>query len=113
MLAPKLRHRIGIDLLTETQDPITGAITENWTPFATDEPAEILPISSGEILRADAGQSTARYRFIVRQAAVVGVSGKMRITHEGMTFNIIGEPIPDPTLRRWVTFTAEAGLRDG
>lgn len=113
MLAPKLRHRITIERLVETQDPDTGAISEAWMTFASDVPADVMPISSGEILRAAAGQSTARYRFVVRQPTVVGMSGKMRITHDGMTFNIIGEPIPDPTLRHWVTLTAEAGLRNG
>lgn len=113
MLAPKLRHRITIERLVETQDPTTGAVSETWVTFASDVPAEVKPISSGEILRADAGQSTARYRFVVRQPSVAGMSGKMRIAHESLYFNIIGEPIPDPSLRYWVTLTAEAGLRDG
>ena len=111
MLAPKLRHRITIERMVETQDPNTGAITEAWTVFEGDVPADVLPMSSGEVLKAGAAQSTARYRFVIRY--LPGLVGKMRVVHEGLYFNIIGEPIPDATLRRHMTLVAEAGLRDG
>lgn len=111
MLAPKLRHRINIEQLIEVQDPNTGAITEAWTTFQADVPADVMPMSSGEVLKADAAQSTARYRFVIRY--LPGLVGKMRIVHDGLYFNIIGEPIPDPSLRRWVTLTSEVGLRNG
>lgn len=108
MLAHKLRHRIRIEQLVETQDQTAGAISETWTTFADKVPADVQPMSGGEVLKAAAAQSTARYRFVIRYG--LAIDPKMRIVHEGATFNIL-DVIPDPTLRRHLTLTAETGLR--
>lgn len=109
-LAHRLRHRIRIDSLVETQDPQTGAIAEAWQPFAESVAAEIHPLSGGEVMRAAAANSTARYRFTIRPIA--GVTAKMSIYHDGARYNIL-DVIPDPTLRHHITIMAETGLRDG
>lgn len=108
MLAHKLRHRVRIERMTETQDPDTGAIRETWSTFADAVPADVQPMSGGEVLKAAAAQSTARFRFVIRHG--LDVDPKMRIVHQGQTFNIL-DVIPDPTLRRHLTITTETGLR--
>ena len=110
MLSQKVRHRILIEAFTTTTDPDNGAISEGWATFAADVPAEVNPMSGSEILKADAAQSSARYRFVIRYGPAVLPA--MRIVHEGLNFNIL-DVIPDPSLRRHLTITAEAGLRNG
>jgi len=111
--AGELRHRIAFQQVAEIQNPLTGAITQAWSTFRQDVPADILPVSSGERLKADAAQDSTRVRFLVRYDGGLGVTGKMRILHEGMIYNIVGSPIPDRTLRRHFTIDAEEGLIDG
>lgn len=110
MKAGKLRHRIALEQLVETQDPDTGAIDTAWSTFAADVPAEILPMSGREILAAQAVESGARVRFVIR--AGLAIDTRMRVAHEGLAYNIT-EIVLDPTLRRHVTIMAEAGVRNG
>lgn len=110
-LSQRLRFRIDIEDLLITQDPETGAQTEDWGKFANDVPADVLPLSGSELLKADAAESTVRVRFVIRYG--LAVTARMRILHDGLTYNIVSDPIPDPSLRRHLTIQAEAGLRDG
>lgn len=110
MKAGKLRHRITIEQLTNTQDPATGEIAESWTVFAADVPAQVRPLSGREILAADAAQSGTRVEFVIRYGNSVGVTSAMRVSHEGAKHNIT-EIVPDETLRDHVKLMAEAGIR--
>jgi len=75
-------------------------------------PAAILPVSGREILAANAGTEGQRYRFVIRYDSALAVVAKMRVSHESKYFNIT-EVIPDPTLRKFLTLVAEAGIRAG
>lgn len=110
MKAGDLRHRITIEALTETNNG--EATDESWAAFASNVPAQVLPLSGREIVAADAAQSGQRMRFVIRYGNSVGVTAKMRISHESQYFNIT-EVVPDPTLRGHVTLIAEAGIRNG
>lgn len=105
-----LRHRITIETQSEVQDVNTGAVTELWTTYASNLPAAILPVSGREILAAQAGTEGQRYRFVVRYDSTLALVAKMRVSHESKYFNIT-EVIPDPTLRKFLTLIAEAGVR--
>lgn len=110
MRAGNLRHRITVESYTEAQDPSTGAITPTWSAFASDVPADIVPLSGREILAAAAVDSGTRVRFVIRYGNSVGLTPAMRIVHDGATYNIT-EIVPDPSLRGHVTIMAEAGIR--
>ena len=110
MMAGSLRHRITIETQSEMQDSGTGAVTELWTTYASNLPAAILPVSGREILAAQAGTEGQRYRFVVRYDSTLALVAKMRVSHESKYFNIT-EVIPDPTLRKFLTLIAEAGVR--
>lgn len=105
-----LRHRITIETQSEVQDSNTGAVAELWTTYASNLPAAILPVSGREILAAQAGTEGQRYRFVVRYDSTLALVAKMRVSHESKYFNIT-EVIPDPTLRKFLTLIAEAGVR--
>ena len=105
-----LRHRITIETQSEVQDSNTGAVTELWTTYASNLPAAILPVSGREMLAAQAGTEGQRYRFVVRYDSTLALVAKMRVSHESKYFNIT-EVIPDPTLRKFLTLIAEAGVR--
>ena len=107
-----LRHRITIETLTETQDADTGAVAQSWGTYASNLPAAILPVSGREILAASAGTEGQRYRFVIRYDSALAIVSKMRVSHESKYFNIT-EVIPDPTLRKFLTLVAEAGIRAG
>jgi len=110
MLAPRLRHRIDFERMVKIRDTSTGAMTESWVIMASKEPAEITPLSGGELLAAAAGQSKATDRIVLR--AGIAFTSSDRIVHDGALYNIVAV-IPDPTLRRHVTVLAEKGLRNG
>jgi SPP1 family predicted phage head-tail adaptor len=110
MMAGSLRHRITIETQSEVQDSNTGAVAELWTTYASNLPAAILPVSGREMLAAQAGTEGQRYRFVVRYDSTLALVAKMRVSHESKYFNIT-EVIPDPTLRKFLTLIAEAGVR--
>jgi SPP1 family predicted phage head-tail adaptor len=105
-----LRHRITIETQSELQNSNNGAVADLWTTYASNLPAAILPVSGREILAAQAGTEGQRYRFVVRYDSTLALVAKMRVSHESKYFNIT-EVIPDPTLRKFLTLIAEAGVR--
>lgn len=108
MRAGELRHRIGFDQLTVTNNG--EATDEAWTTFASDVPAKVRPLSGREVSAVGtelAGKSRA---FEIRYGNSVGVTESMRVTHEGVTYNILSIT-PDDTLRDHVVILAEAGIR--
>jgi SPP1 family predicted phage head-tail adaptor len=109
----RLRHRITFQQLTVTQDENTGATNEAWAEFRAGVPADILPVSSSERLKADAADGSTRVRFVCRYDGAQGVTDTMRILHDGLYYNLLGPPIADRTLRRHYTIETEEGLRNG
>ena len=110
MTAPRLRHRVDIQNFTTTQDSNTGAITEGWTDYDTDVPAEVWPLSGREFVAAQAVQAGVTTRITIRYQD--GILPRMRVLHDGETYNIQAV-LPDPTLRRHLTLMCERGVNAG
>lgn len=105
-----LRHRITIEGQIQTQDPDTLEYVTSWGAFLANEPAQVVPLSGREYLRAASNQAGVDTRMAIRY--VEGVTADMRVVFDGVNYNILAV-LPDPTARRWLTLMCQRGLNDG
>lgn len=105
----RLRHRIAIESKTITRDAFGGVI-ETWGAFASDVPAEIVPLSGREFVAAQAMQSLVTTRMTIRE--IPGVLPAMRVSHGSQLYNIRAV-LPDPTLARHITLMCEIWANNG
>lgn len=110
MTAPRLRHRVDIENFTSTLNSNTGAVSDAWTTFDTDVPAEIYPLSGREFVAAQSIQAGVSTRITIRYQP--GVLPRMRVKHGSDLYNIKAV-LPDPTLRRHLTLMCEVGVNAG
>ncbi len=110
MQAGKLRHRVTIESLVETQDATTGAISTAWQAAASVW-ASIEPLSGREFLAAQETQSQIVARIVIRYRA--DVTTKMRVTHGSEIYNVHGV-LPDKVSgREYLTLMVSRGVNDG
>jgi SPP1 family predicted phage head-tail adaptor len=81
----KLRHRITIEQVTETQDT-DGSALESWSTYATVQ-ASIEPISGREYFTAQSTQADVTHRISLRY--VSGITPKMRVNFSSRIFDIL------------------------
>ena len=109
MKAGRLRHRITIQEFAAVN---TGEATEEqWADFATNVPAEWIPANGRELAAANSTSSSFGGKWRIRYGNSVGVTGAMRVVHDGLNYNLTSDPIPDETLRDAVLLPCEAGIR--
>ena len=107
-----MRHRVTFQALGLTQDPGTGEEIEGWTTVWEKVPASVEPLSARDLIAAQAGQSEASGRMVIRYRP--GVLPTMRILHRGDVYNIQGPPMPDPDSGlEYLTILVAKGLNDG
>lgn len=82
-----LRHKVQLQALTITQNPVTGEVENTWGTIA--EPwAEIVPMSAREFVAAASEQSEVRGRIVIRYRDNIDAS--MRILYRGKHYAIFG-----------------------
>lgn len=91
--AGRLRHRVSLFGFAVTQDPTTGDMTESYSLFAENIPAEFVPVSARDFIAAQAGQAQVVARVRIRYRD--GVRSTMRLQFRGAMYNIEGV-LPDP-----------------
>lgn len=112
MRAGKLRHRIAFQTTGQVQDPETGEMLDGWETIWDKVPASVEPLSARDLIAAQAGQSEASGRMVIRYRA--GVLPTMRIIHRGDVYNIQGQPMPDPDSGlEYLTILVAKGVNDG
>ncbi|VVN83860.1 hypothetical protein PS704_01312 [Pseudomonas fluorescens] len=75
-------------------------------------PASVEPLSARDLIAAQAGQSEASGRVVIRYRA--GVLPTMRIIHRGDVYTIQGQPMPDPVSGlEYLTILVAKGVNDG
>lgn len=84
MIAGKLRHRVTIQRMTETQNDY-GETTQTWSDFAVSD-ASISPLSGREAFQAMQMQADVTHKVVTRYVA--GVTPRMRLTFGERLFNI-------------------------
>lgn len=112
MRSGKLRHRITFQSSGLAQDPVTGEMIQDWTTVWDKVAASVTPLSSRDLFAAQAGQSEATGRMVIRFRP--GVLPTMRILHRGDIYNIQGPPLPDPESGlEYLTILVAKGVNDG
>ena len=110
MIAPRLRHRVDIQNFASVQDSNTGAVTDTWTDYDTDVPAEVWPMSGREFIAAQSTYAGVTTKITIRYQS--GIEPRMRIKHDTDIYNIKAV-LPDSTLRKYLTLMCEVGLNAG
>lgn len=112
MRAGDLRHPIEIQHKVPVRDPVSGEFGEpSWQAFASIW-AAVEPLSARDLIAAQAAQSEATARVVIRYRA--GVLPTMRIVHRGETYSIEGPPLEDPRSGRdYLTILVSKGVKDG
>ncbi|PNG28960.1 head-tail adaptor protein [Pseudomonas protegens] len=113
MQAGKLRHRIDIEEKTTPRDPVTGEYGEpQWEVRWGKCPARFEPLSARDLVTAQAAQSEATARVVIRYRA--GVLPAMRIVYRGEIYSIEGPPLEDPKSGlEYLTIIVSKGIKDG
>lgn len=101
MQASKLRQRITLLKPSQGASP-TGANSKvTFADYATVW-ANIEPLSVRDVINAQAAGSQARVRCVVRYRR--DITSAMRVRHDGKTYKIDGDPLPDKgTGREYLT----------
>lgn len=112
MQAGKLRQRITFQQPGLVQDMETGEMLPGWVPVWEKVPASVESLSARDLIAAQAGQSEASGRMVIRYRS--GVLPTMRIIHRGDVYNIQGQPMPDPgSGLEYLTILVAKGVNDG
>ena len=112
MRAGKLRQRISFQAPSMVQEPETGEMINVWETIWEKVPASVEPLSARDLIAAQAGQSEASGRMVIRYRA--GVLPTMRIIHRGDVYNVQGQPMPDPDSGlEYLTILVAKGVNDG
>jgi len=112
MKAGDLRHRVEIQHLVPFRDSGSGEYGEPvWQAFANVW-ASVEPLSARDLIAAQAGQSEASARVVIRYRA--GLLPTMRIMHRGELYSIEGPPLEDPKSGlEYLTILVSKGVKDG
>jgi SPP1 family predicted phage head-tail adaptor len=113
MQAGKLRHRLDIEEEIATRDPITGEYGEpQWVVRWPRCPARVEPLSARDLVAAQASQSEATARIVIRYRA--GVLPTMRAIYRGEVLSFEGPPLEDPKSGlEYLTILVSKGVKDG
>lgn len=114
MQAGKLRHRVQIQQLIQTQDPDTGSAQVAWSDWPASGKklwASIEALSARDFIAAQANQSEITARIVIRYRP--GILPTMRILHRGKVYAIQGAlPDADSGLE-YITLPVSEGVSDG
>lgn len=112
MRAGRLRHRIEFQAKAMVQNPKNGEMIPTWQSVRDKVPSAYEPLSSKDLFAAQAAQSQATVRFVIRHWS--GLLPTMRILHRGKIYSIEGEPLPDRVSGLdYLTILAKTGVNDG
>jgi SPP1 family predicted phage head-tail adaptor len=112
MQAGKLRHRVDFQALGEAQDSESGEMVPGWSTVWAKVPASVEPLSARDMIAAQAAQSEATARVVIRYR--VGVLPTMRIIHRSEVYDIKGPALPDPVSGlEYLTIVIAKGVKDG
>lgn len=107
--AGDLRHRVTIQVKTSVIDANGGTAGE-WMDFAINVPAAIRPLSSRELMAAQAIHATTSHEITIRY--MPGISPSMRIIFNGRYFNL-SRPLNTDERNIELIIPATEGMNNG
>jgi len=112
MKAGDLRHPVEIQHFTAVRDPGSGEFGDPaWQMFASTW-AAVEPLSAKDLIAAQAAQSEATARIVIRYRP--DVLSSMRIVHRGQIYSIEGPPLEDQKSgQEYLTILVSKGVKDG
>ncbi|TRZ62978.1 head-tail adaptor protein [Pseudomonas alloputida] len=112
MKAGDLRHRIELQRKVTPRDPSTLEFGEpEWQLFAKVW-GKVTPLSARDLIAAQAAQSEATARMLIRYRP--GVLPTMRILYRGELYSIEGPPLEDAKSGlEYLTIMVSKGVKDG
>ena len=112
MRSGKLRQRITIQSSGLVQDTESGEMITAWSSVWEKVPASVEPLSARDLIAAQAGQSEATGRMVIRYRA--GVLPTMRILYRSEVYTIQGPALSDPVSGlEYLTILVAKGVNDG
>lgn len=106
--AGRLRHRIELQELTDTQDQNTGEMVSTWETVGRLW-AAIEPVSVRDLMAANSEQSKITARITIRYREEIDY--KNRIKHKNTIYNIEGV-LPDKNSgKEYLTLAVSEGVR--
>ncbi|AIR90225.1 phage head closure protein [Pseudomonas cremoricolorata] len=112
MRAGDLRHQVEIQHKVASRDPVTLEFGEPEWQVLAKVWAQINPLSARDLIAAQAAQSEATARIVIRYRP--GVLSTMRIIHRDELYSIEGQPLEDPNSgREYLTLLVSKGIKDG
>lgn len=112
MKAGDLRHLIEFQQKTTPRDPVTGEDGEPVWQLLAKTWAQVVPMSARDRVDAQAQQSEATGRMVIRYRP--GIDSTMRIIYRGEIYSIEGPPLEDPKSGlEYLTILVSKGVKDG
>lgn len=109
-------HLVDIEERTQTQDSVTGEITETWSALYEDIFCDIAPLSVKDFIQSRAHQSEVTVR--IKLPYLTGLDAAMRIVGKcGCHLNKVYNPegfLEDPvTGQEYITVPCSQGVNSG
>lgn len=112
MRAGRLRHRLTVQSISQSQDLVTGEIVQGWTDTGLKIWGSIEPLSVREFIEAKAAQGEVSARVLTRWND--GIDESMRLVNEktGTAYEIKGPPMTDTVSNRhYMTLMVGSGVK--
>ena len=115
-ISGKLRHIVNIQSLANTQDAVTGEVTQTWTTIHTGVRAGIEPLSAREFIESRTEQSAISARITIRH--ISGLTAAMRIVggsgaYSARVFNPQGFLEDKVSGQEYITIPCSEGVNEG
>ncbi|MCO1622241.1 phage head closure protein [Pseudomonas putida] len=112
MKAGDLRHRVELQHQVSPRDHGSGEYGEPVWQKLVAVWAQVSPLSARDLIAAQAAQSEATARVVIRYRS--DVLPTMRIVHRGQIYSIEGPPLEDDKSgREYLTILVSKGVKDG
>lgn len=112
LAAGSLRHRLDLEQRVETQDLKTGDMVYTWEAVATSLACSIEPMSAREFLQAQAIESAASVRVVIRWRNDVVAKMRLRDPLDGTIYNVLGVLADKDSNREYLTLPCSVGSAD-
>lgn len=109
-------HLVDIEQRTQSQDPITGAVTDTWSIFKASVLAAIEPLSVRDFMQSRSEQSEITVRIEI--GYISGIDRTMRLVgkcgcHSGKIYNPAGILEDPDTGTEYITLPCSQGVNQG